>query len=345
MLEVNRSTLYATRGSIDLLSAAAAAKGSVLTIPRFRRNAAFMEWPLQTCGVSPGKQLIDNHGTERGGPRGEQDSPMKEPIAEAGRERGLRDLHVVLLHGQPGAGSDWDAVVRALPPHLRGLALDRPGYRTSPHPPGSFDENAQWLLAELDRAGVEDAIVVGHSYGGGVALTAAALAPDRIRGLVLVASVGPGCLDHWDALLAAPVAGEICAVTAWLLTPWFARKRLARIERIRNRPLEPDEHVSWETWGNAGHEHGAIWRTFLTEQRELVRNIDQLAGRLEQISVPSVVIADPADKMIPIATANALRDRLPHARLVLVGEGGHNLPRRIPEVVADTISDFAGSLD
>jgi pimeloyl-ACP methyl ester carboxylesterase len=251
----------------------------------------------------------------------------------------------VFLHGQPGAGSDWAGVVQALPPKLRGLALDRPGYRSNVHPPGSFADNAKWLLDELDRAEIEHAILVGHSYGGGVALTAAAIAPERVSGMVLVSSVGPGCLDGWDTLLSAPVAGPICAWAAWWLTPWFARQRLARIERIRGRPLELHEHVNWDAWGNARHEHGAMWRTFLTEQRELTRGLDELDGYLERIAVPSVVLADPADKMIPIATSHALNDRLQHSRLVLVGEGGHHLPRRTPQVVADEISRLAESLD
>ena len=253
-------------------------------------------------------------------------------------------LPVVLLHGQPGAGSDWDSVVAALPAPMRSLALDRPGYRASPHPPGSLLDNARWLLTELDQAGIDGAILVGHSYGGGVALTAAALAPHRVRGLVLIASVGPHCLDGWDTLLAAPIAGPICALSAWWLTPWFARRRLARIERIRNRPLLPDEHLSWDIWGQARHEHGAMWRTFLLEQRELVRNLDQLDERLDAVRAPCVVIADPADKMIPLATAHALADRLPGARLVLVGEGGHNLPRRIPQLIAAEIAGFAATL-
>ena len=252
---------------------------------------------------------------------------------------------IVFLHGQPGAGSDWAGVVQALPPQLRGLALDRPGYRSNVRPPGSFDDNARWLLDELDRAGIEHAILVGHSYGGGIAMTAAALAPERVSGMVLVSSVGPGCLDGWDTLLAAPVAGPVCAWAAWWLTPWFARKRLARIERIRDRPLELHEHVNWQTWGSARHEHGAMWRTFLTEQRELVGGLEQLDTYLERIAAPSVVIADPADKMIPVATSHALNDRLHHSRLVLVGEGGHHLPRRTPQVIAEEITRLAESLD
>jgi pimeloyl-ACP methyl ester carboxylesterase len=251
---------------------------------------------------------------------------------------------VVFLHGQPGAASDWDGVVRALPAQMRSVALDRPGYRTSPHPAGTFVENAHWLLAEMDQAGIDDAILVGHSYGGGVALTVAALAPRRVRGLLLVSSVGPHCLDGWDRLLAAPVAGPFCAICAWWLTPWFARRRLARIERLRDRPLTPEEHINWEVWGNARHDHGAMWRTFLAEQRELVGNLGALNARLEHVAAPAVIVTDPADKMIPVATARALHARLGHSRLVLVSGGGHQLPRRNPQAIAEQITRLGADL-
>jgi pimeloyl-ACP methyl ester carboxylesterase len=251
---------------------------------------------------------------------------------------------IVLLHGQPGARSDWDAVVGALPARLATLALDRPGYRQNPRPPGGFDYNARWLLDELDRLGHRQAVLVGHSYGGGIALAAAELAPERVRGIVLIASVGPGCLDGWDKLLAAPVTGPICAVTAWSLTPWFARRRIARLVRLRERPLEPHEHLNWEAWGNARHEHGAMWRTFLLEERELVTGIDRISAGLERITAPTLIIADPADRMIPIATAHALHDRVPGARLVLLEGGGHHPPRRVPQVIAAELAGFMATL-
>ena len=52
-------------------------------------------------------------------------------------------------------------------------------------------------------------MLVGHSYGGGVALAAASLAPGRVEAVVLLASVGPGCLTVWDRLLAAPGTGRL----------------------------------------------------------------------------------------------------------------------------------------
>jgi pimeloyl-ACP methyl ester carboxylesterase len=248
----------------------------------------------------------------------------------------------VLLHGQPGAASDWAAVIERLRPPLLPLALDRPGYRSSPYPPGDLISNARAVLAELDAAGIGQAVLVGHSYGGGVALTAAALAPDRVTGLVLLASIGPGCLNFWDTLLAAPVAGPVCALAAWWLTPWFARARLALARRIRKRTLDIGELANWDVWAHARHEHGAMWRTFLTEQRALVHDLDALVAGIPHIRAPALIIADPADTMVPIATAHALRDLLPDARLQLIHHGGHQQARRAPQAVADAISAFHG---
>ena len=144
----------------------------------------------------------------------------------------------MLLHGQPGSASDWQLVADRLPATLDVVALDRPGYGTSRQPAGGFGYGARAVLAELDARGIGRTVLVGHSYGGGVALTVAQQAPERVEALILLASVGPGCLTGWDLLLAAPVTGEACALTAWYLTPWLARSRLAAIARRRGRPID-----------------------------------------------------------------------------------------------------------
>jgi pimeloyl-ACP methyl ester carboxylesterase len=193
----------------------------------------------------------------------------------------------VLLHGQPGSGADWRQVADRLPTELRVVALDRPGYGASRQGAGGFGYNARAVVAELDARGIERAVLVGHSYGGGAALAVAQLAPERAEALVLLASVGPGCLTGWDRLLAAPVAGEVCAVTAWWLTPWLARARLAAIAGLRRRPIAADEHVNWHLWGHTHHDHGPVWRSFLTEQRALVHEVGGLTASLAGVTQPA----------------------------------------------------------
>ena len=253
---------------------------------------------------------------------------------------GLDAHEVVLLHGQPGSPADWQQVAGRLPAQLHAVAPDRPGYGSSQLPAGGFAANARAVLDDLDARGITRAVLVGHSYGGGVALSAASLAPGRVEAVVLLASVGPGCVTGWDTLLAAPGAGQLAALVAWRLTPWIARARLAGIARRRGRPLDADEHANWQVWGHAGHGHHPLWRTFLTEQRALLRELDALEHAIGSVRAPVLVLADPRDTIVPFETARRLVRALPDARLQLVEGAGHHLPRRAPEAVADAIVAF-----
>jgi pimeloyl-ACP methyl ester carboxylesterase len=163
----------------------------------------------------------------------------------------VSDHRIVLLHGQPGSAADWQQLAGRLPETLGIVALDRPGYGASRLPAGGFRVNARAVLAELDARGIERAVLAGHSYGGGVALSVAQLAPGRVEALILLASVGPGCLTGSDRLLAAPVTGELTALALWRLTPWLASSSLAATARLRGRPIAADEYVYWQLWASA----------------------------------------------------------------------------------------------
>ena len=251
---------------------------------------------------------------------------------------------VVLLHGQPGSGADWKQVEARLPYGLRVLAPDRPGYGASRRPAGGFTAGARALLADMDARGIDQAVLVGHSYGGGVALTAARLAPERVAGLVLLASVGPGCLTGADGPLAAPVSGEFLALMAWRLTPWLARAGLAAVARLRRRPLAADELVNLQVWGYAHREHGPLWRSFLAEQRALMREVDDLAASLPEVTQPVLLMADAHDMIIPVRATHRLAAALPDARVELLTGPGHHLPRRAAPRIAEAIAGFLATL-
>jgi pimeloyl-ACP methyl ester carboxylesterase len=251
---------------------------------------------------------------------------------------------VVLLHGQPGSGADWQQVASRLPDGLGVLAPDRPGYGASPRPAGGFTAGARKVVAELDARGIDRAVLVGHSYGGGVALATAQLAPERVEALVLLASVGPGCLTWADWVLAAPVSGEFSALMAWRLTPWFARAVLAAARQVRRRPVGPDEAVNWQVWANAHHDHG-LWRSFLTEQRALVRELGGLTAALPAVAQPVLLVADPRDMIVPVRSTRRLAAALPDTRIQMLDGPGHHLPCRAAPQIAAAITGFLGTLD
>ena len=261
------------------------------------------------------------------------------------RAAGPGPHELVLLHGQPGSPADWQQVAARLPAPLHAVAPDRPGYGSSRLPAGGFAANARAVLDDLDSRGIERAVLVGHSYGGGVALSAASMAPSRVEAVILLASVGPGCVNGWDRLLAAPGAGQLCALVAWRLTPWIARARLAWLGRRHGGALRPDEHVNWQVWGHAGGGRGVLWRTFLTEQRALLRELGELERAIGSVQAPVLLLADPQDTLVPIDTARRLARALPDARLQLVHGAGHHLPRRAADTVADAMAAFLAAAE
>jgi len=257
----------------------------------------------------------------------------------------VSDQWVVLLHGQPGTGADWQQVADRLPDGLGVVTMDRPGYGASPRPAGGFAAGARAVVAEMDARGIDRAVLVGHSYGGGVALATAQLAPGRVAALVLLASVGPGCLTWADRLLAGPGTGELAAVVAWRLTPPLARAALGAARLLRRRPLGPDQAVAWQTWGSAHHDHGPLWRSFLTEQRALVRELAGLTAALPAVTQPVLLVADPHDMIVPVRSTLRLAAVLPDAQVQMLDGPGHHLPRRAAPQITAAIVEFLGTLD
>jgi pimeloyl-ACP methyl ester carboxylesterase len=179
---------------------------------------------------------------------------------------------IVLLHGQPGSGADWQQLADRLPETLRVVALNRPGYGARRRAASGSTPARSW------RSWMH-----GASSGQRWSVTPTAeaslaqLAPERVEALILLASVDPGCLTGWDRL-AAPVTGEACA--RGVVADYVAGPGPAAIARLRRRPIAADEHVNWHIWGHAHHDHGPPWRSFLTEQRTLIHELGDLTASL-----------------------------------------------------------------
>ena len=118
-----------------------------------------------------------------------------------GKAWGDGERCVVFIHGALNDHSVWTLLARWYAHHgYRVLAVDQPGHGRSDGPPlASVEALADWVLALLDAAGVASAHLVGHSMGSLIALEAAARAPARVTGLVMVGTAYP--MKVSDALL------------------------------------------------------------------------------------------------------------------------------------------------
>jgi len=244
---------------------------------------------------------------------------------------------VVLLHGQPGVGQDWGRVVDALDGGLRLLVPDRPGYGRTGGPAGGCAANADAVIELLDRFGAERVVVVGHSWGGAVALDLAQRHADRVTAIVLVASVGgAGSIGLVDRLVAAPVVGPVLAAGT------LAALRAGRIRRVVAAVAAPRDRSAVDSLAD-----GSLgpWRSVVAEQRALLRELPAISARLDRIDVPAVVLIGDADRVVSPASQEALAGRLRHAEVIHAHGYGHLLPREAPEVVAQAIRSVVRTAD
>lgn len=114
---------------------------------------------------------------------------------QAGDPKGQR---VIFLHGTPGDRGAWDGYMSAVPAGRLYIAVDRPSFGDS-GPPGIVSIWRQVeIIAELLESSADPVVLVGHSYGGTLVALLAALYPDKVGAIVIVAgTVSPDSDHQW----------------------------------------------------------------------------------------------------------------------------------------------------
>lgn len=217
---------------------------------------------------------------------------------------------VVLLHAALHDRHDFDAIKPDLARRYRVIAVDWPGHGESPAPAGTpsaalYADVLDDLVATLD---LPPAVFVGSSVGGYCASRLAITDPERVAGLVLVATGG---------FLGGPVAKAYCRV---LGTPAVMRRVLPRFVRSYvQAQSDNDEAVLQRVTDRAGTAEGveltaALWRSFAAADADL-------RGRAGLISVPTLIVWGARDTAIPLRFGLATQRLIPGARLEVLATG------------------------
>jgi pimeloyl-ACP methyl ester carboxylesterase len=182
---------------------------------------------------------------------------------------------------------------------------------------------------------VARATVVGHSLGAAVAAVLAFSHPERVGRLVLVApAANVDSLGPVDYLLAAPFVGWLASVGAMaggglVLGARPMRRWVAEAAALDERYLQSAGRMLLTP---------RAWRSFVREQRLLVRDLPALEARLSRLSVPTTVVAGTADHVVPIAAAQRLAGHIAEAELVEIEHAGHLVhvqhAGRLAEIIA-----------
>lgn len=249
---------------------------------------------------------------------------------------GRAGVPIVGVHGFGGDKETW-LMMAALIPRARGVALvDLPGHGRSadvPEDRASIRHHAEAVLRVLDRVGFERAVICGNSMGGGVALRLARSWPERVAGLVLVASIGR---DIHDGGARAWVTGD---------NPLIPRP--ADVERFMALVLERPPPVG-----------RAVIRHVITQRARRAESLRRLfagfvladgdAGVPRDVAAihqPALVIHGEQDRIIDKRVAEDLAGALPAAELIVMRGVGHAPQLEAPRHTARIVERFARRLD
>ncbi|GAA4556203.1 alpha/beta hydrolase [Pseudonocardia xishanensis] len=252
---------------------------------------------------------------------------------------------VVLLHGLASSSATWGSVLPLLGRHAHVIAPDLLGHGESAKPHSgdySLGAYAAGLRDLLLALGPERATVVGHSFGGGVAMQFAYQFPELTERLVLDASGGLGP-DVTLALRAATLPGTAAALQlATALTPRPVADLVRRVARAL--PGVPAADLDGMSYALASFTERDARHAFVQTVRSTLNWAGQRldgTGRLYLLAdVPVLFVVGSTDTVIPTAHTRAAHERLPGSRLEVFEGTGHFPHSEHPARFAAALLDF-----
>jgi pimeloyl-ACP methyl ester carboxylesterase len=244
------------------------------------------------------------------------------------KEAGSGDRTFILLHPFGGSTYSWREVMDEFSQYGRVIAYDRPAFGLTERPmpeewesnPYGMKANVEILREILDSFGVEKAILVGNSAGGGLAVAFALEYPERIDELILVApGVGGGRGPQFPAwALPAMWTPQMRHLSPFMMRDyheslprtvergWFDQTKLT--EDIRERHLQVLQIQNWD-------------RAFY--ELNFAPAYPELRPLLPQLTMPVLIVAGQEDRLIRSWYFEAISTEIPEATLNFIPGCGH----------------------
>jgi 3-oxoadipate enol-lactonase len=263
--------------------------------------------------------------------------------------RGTGDVPMVLLHSLGSAKESWDPFMPTLLSicKCRIYRVDLRGHGGTSAPDDhrySLRENTAIVKALMADQKLHRAILMGHSYGGAVALNIALDAKNEasnvVSGLILIST--PGVLQRFPFILAHHRYEAYGKVVDHLTTPevraWIAVHALnyRNSAGVRNRVA-----LYARLWSDPGRCRAA---------RETARQfldgggLKELASRNHETGVPTLLIAGKHDRVVGLKHIRELAASIPGAKLCVIPNAGHAPQENVPESMVPSISEFLGTV-
>jgi pimeloyl-ACP methyl ester carboxylesterase len=267
---------------------------------------------------------------------------------------GAGGLPLVLLHGFAASVFSWRDVMSPLAAARQVVAFDRPAFGLTERPmredwgsasdwatrnPYSPQAQVELTVNLLDELGIEQAVLVGHSAGGSIAMLTALEYPERVAGLILLdpaVYTGSGGPSWLRPLLATPQLQRIGPLIARRIRDWgvdFGRAAWHDPEKIDEEAwagyLKP---LGVENWDRA------LW------EFTAASGATGLTDRLGELTMPTLIITGDDDRIVPTNQSVRLASKLPNAELVVIPACGHIPHEECPDETLRAMEDWLQTL-
>ena len=243
---------------------------------------------------------------------------------------------LVLLHGFGESTYTWRRVVPALSERYRTIAIDLYGFGWTERPtePAAYSRDGQLRLITgvMDSLGVPSATLVGHSYGGALALALAALEPARVEALVLIDSAAPTYPDARKSRVAGS-APLVRLALPWALSRTSIRRSLRRAffdDELATRALV-DRYRERLAVEGVAHAYA-----FLSAPPRSAGPAVDVAS----IRQPALFVWGSEDALIPLRGGREAAAQLPSSEFVTIPHCGHVPIEENPDAVVAAVLPF-----
>lgn len=289
---------------------------------------------LGSCGLSAG-DAIDGPYARLGPP----EAPVRLYVEEQGK-----GAPVLLIHGFGASTYTWRHVAPELAKTHRVIAVDLKGFGQSDKPFDSrysvFDQ-AELLAQLIVDKDLRNLTLVGHSFGGGIALLLALEANERLEGritkLVLLDSIAyPQNVPVFFRLLDVPLVSRLGVS---MIPPSVQTRVALRIAYFDDSKIDQDEVDAYAApLRTAAGKHAIIYSA-----RQIVPDgLAEISERYKTIELPTLILWCDHDRIVPLEVGLKLRRTLPNSTLRLVEDCGHMPQEEQPESTLKLLQGFLG---
>ncbi|MDV6347706.1 alpha/beta hydrolase [Nitrosomonas sp. Is35] len=254
---------------------------------------------------------------------------------------------VLLIHGFGASSYSWRHVIEPLAQKNRVITIDLKGFGDSPKPRDdaySVYEQARLVRNFILENNLKNLHIIGHSYGGGVALAVSiylsASNPGLQKSLVLIDSVAyPQELPGFVKILATPILGPLIT---YAVPNTFQVKNLLKIVYF-NDDLIPQEAI--DHYAADLGKPDAKYALLTSVRQMLPTDLQQFSENYASLTIPTLIVWSREDEIVPLAVGKRLHENIPDSKLVIMSGVGHAVQEEKPSLLLPHLRSFleAGS--